>query len=102
MRLRAHYRCDAAGCTRTRRLIFIAATARLGGDYRVGVDYSYDDVGLHLCHEHVRLHVNGLHVALRSDKPNPHGLIALISRGTPRIGVVDATSGREIYADDDA
>lgn len=96
MRLRAHYRCDAAGCTATRRLIFVAADAYTG-DGR-------EHVGLHICTAHARLYMNGLHVALRSDKPNPHGLIALISSGTPRIGIVDATTGREIVldADDDA
>lgn len=90
MRLREHYRCDAAGCTQTRRLVFLIALAR--------TEAGVEDVGLHLCAAHVKLHVNGLHVALRSTIANPYGMLALISRGTPRVGIVDA-GGQEVTVD---
>lgn len=82
MPLRTHYQCDAGGCKQTRRLIFVIARAR--------VESGIEDVGLHLCSTHAQLHINGLHVALRSEKANPYGMLSLIAPGTPRIGIVTA------------
>lgn len=95
MRLRPYTRCDAAGCDETRRLIFVAAVARMIDDSDDTVDTV--DLGLRLCPLHAKLALNGLHVALRSDKPNPHGTLVLVGRGTPRIGIID-DDGDEVLA----
>lgn len=81
-------RCAARDCRRRYPLIFLVASAVVDEPGRA--PGRVDNVGLYICPVHAKLHVNGFHVPLRTQRENVRGDVALIGERAVRIGILDA------------